>query len=90
MFSLLLLTLLYFLPAIIGRNKTDATGIFLVNLLLGWTLIGWVAAFLWACAANRSAYVHYVPVSAGRFCSRCGSMAPAGTRFCGACGRTVQ
>jgi hypothetical protein len=88
-FSLLLLTLLYFLPAIIGRDKSDATGIFLLNLFLGWTLIGWVAAFLWAISSDRPHYVHYVPASAGRFCSQCGTLAHAGAHFCAACGRTV-
>jgi len=50
MFSLLFVVFLYFLPAILGRDKSDATGIFLLNLFLGWTLIGWVAAFIWAIA----------------------------------------
>jgi len=40
MISFLFLMLLYFLPAILGRDKSDATGIFLLNLFLGWTLIG--------------------------------------------------
>jgi hypothetical protein len=73
MMSLLLIGILYFLPAIIGRDKSDATGIFLLNLFLGWTLIGWVAAFIWAIAAERPHYVHYVPASVGRFCSQCGT-----------------
>jgi Superinfection immunity protein len=89
MFSLLVLTLLYFLPSIIGKDKRDATGIFLVNLFLGWTLIGWVAAFLWACAADQPAVVRYVPVSAGRFCCQCGSLSRADARFCVACGKAV-
>src|SRR5215469_18398979 len=72
MFSLLFLALLYFLPAIIGRNKTDATGIFLLNLLLGWTLVGWVVDFLWACASDRPTYVHYATIGASPFCSRPG------------------
>jgi len=72
MFSLLFLALLYFLPAIIGRNKTDGTGIFLLNLLLGWTLVGWVVAFLWACASGRPTYVHYATIGASHFSSRCG------------------
>ena len=60
MVSFLILTALYFLPSIIGRDKRDAMGIFLVNLLLGWTLIGWVVAFLWACSSDRpAAYVQY-------------------------------
>jgi len=31
--------LLYFLPSIIGRDKRDAAGIFLLNLLLGWIFV---------------------------------------------------
>lgn len=34
----------YFLPAIIGRRKNNSRSIFRLNLLLGWTLIGWVIA----------------------------------------------
>ena len=39
---------LYLLPAIIGRNKSDAGAIFLFNLLAGWTLLGWLGALIWA------------------------------------------
>jgi hypothetical protein len=41
---------LYFLPSIvaIARSKRDATSIFVLNLLLGWTAIGWVIALVWA------------------------------------------
>lgn len=40
----------YFLPAIIafGRSKRDAVSILVLNLLLGWTAIGWVIALVWA------------------------------------------
>ena len=81
--------LLYFLPTIIARHKSDFMGVFMVNLLLGWTVIGWVIALIWACAAERCVPVRYVPVSSGRFCCQCGSLAPPGAHFCGACGRTV-
>jgi hypothetical protein len=49
--GLLLLVLalaLYFLPSIVGQKKKNAGAIFALNLLLGWTLIGWVVAFVWA------------------------------------------
>ena len=41
---------LYFLPFIIGvaRGKRDLLGIFLLNFFLGWTLIGWIVALIWA------------------------------------------
>ncbi|HEY1424083.1 MAG TPA: superinfection immunity protein [Candidatus Acidoferrum sp.] len=91
MLSLFIIALLYFLPAIIGRDKSDATGIFLLNLFLGWTLIGWVAAFIWACASDRPVYVkHLVPASgAGRFCSHCGTPAVAVVQYCSSCGSRV-
>ena len=54
MLTLVFSVLLYFLPAIIGRHKRDAAGIFLVNLLLGWTVIGWIVALIWASSAVRT------------------------------------
>jgi T4 superinfection immunity protein len=89
MTSLFLLGLLYFLPTILGRNKPDATGIFLVNLLLGWTLIGWVAAFIWAVFSGHPTYVQYVPAGGARFCSHCGTPAVSAVQYCGACGAHV-
>lgn len=90
MLTLLFLLLLYFLPALVGRDKRDAAGIFLLNLFLGWTVIGWVIALLWACTAEPFPRVHLMPVpAAGRFCCQCGSITYPGAHFCTACGRTV-
>lgn len=91
MLHLVFLLLLYFLPAIIGRDKRDATGILLFNLFLGWTGIGWIIALIWAISAERSPRVHLVPVAvpASRYCCRCGSAAIPGAHFCTACGCTV-
>jgi hypothetical protein len=40
----------YFLPFIIAlaRRSPQTVAIFFLNLLAGWTLIGWVGAFVWA------------------------------------------
>src|SRR5215472_12356499 len=62
-FHLIFFVLLYFLPSIIARDKKDAAGIFLVNFFLGWTVIGWVAALLWACASDHPAHLQYAPAS---------------------------
>ena len=52
LFSVLmtLLSLFYFLPFAIAFNKKRAnTGaIFALNLFLGWSLIGWLVALVWA------------------------------------------
>jgi len=46
---------LYFLPAIIGKERVvkNRWPIFWLNLLTGFTLIGWVACFIWACVEER-------------------------------------
>ena len=48
---------LYFLPTFIVniRNHHNGTAIAVLNLLLGWTLIGWVAALVWSLTATRPA-----------------------------------
>ncbi len=40
----------YFLPYLIARSrkKRNVNGIGILNLLLGWTLLGWVGALIWA------------------------------------------
>jgi ABC-type sugar transport system permease subunit len=52
LFSILItiLSLFYFLPFAIAFNKRRAnTGaIFALNLFLGWSLVGWVIALVWA------------------------------------------
>lgn len=45
---------LYFLPAIIAhdRHKRNAGTITVVNLLLGWTFVGWFVALVWAASRD--------------------------------------
>ena len=47
---LVVLAGLYFLPIVAAciRCALHLNGIIVVNLFLGWTLIGWVAALAWA------------------------------------------
>jgi hypothetical protein len=42
--------LVYLIPSIAAdaRHSKDANAITLMNILLGWTVIGWIGAFLWA------------------------------------------
>ena len=49
--TLILLALIsYFLPTVVAsiRGHADTGPIFIINLFLGWSLIGWVAALAWA------------------------------------------
>lgn len=47
---LYLMVCAYFFPSAIAfmREHHDALAIFLLNLFLGWTLIGWIGALVWA------------------------------------------
>jgi hypothetical protein len=42
--------MLYLAPAMIAdaREREDAFAVTIVNILLGWTVIGWFAALVWA------------------------------------------
>lgn len=47
--------IIFFLPALIAllRGHDNAFAIFLTNLLLGWTGIGWLVALIWSFTAIR-------------------------------------
>ncbi len=53
---LIVVIVAYFLPAIIaaGRTHHQSTAIFFLNLLLGWTALGWIAAFIWSLTAVQA------------------------------------
>ena len=46
----ILLLIVYFVPTAIavGNGHSNALPIFVLNLFLGWTIIGWVGALVWA------------------------------------------
>ena len=50
-----LLLALYFLPGFIAcmRGHHNAGAIVILNLFLGWTLIGWVIGLVWAATVVR-------------------------------------
>jgi len=49
------LVLLYLLPALIAmvRGHPNAVAIVALDLLLGWSLLGWVVALVWSLTAVR-------------------------------------
>ncbi len=49
MITLTVLTLIYFLPAIVASSRGHGSGgILVLNFLFGWTGVGWFALLLWA------------------------------------------
>ena len=47
--------IIYFIPSLIAaiRGHDNSFAIFLTNLLLGWTGIGWIVALIWSFTAIR-------------------------------------
>lgn len=66
---LLVLFAMYWLPTIVAivRQTHSALGVAALNFFLGWTVIGWILALLWALAASSGP--HVVVIENGRVVS---------------------
>jgi len=53
--TLVVVAAIYFIPSIMANqhNKENKNAIFIVNLFLGWTFIGWVIALCWANTKDK-------------------------------------
>jgi len=53
---------LYFLPSIVatGRQAPHWLTVFLLNVFLGWSFIGWVVAMVMACRPHHRLHAHRV------------------------------
>ena len=83
---LTILAALYLMPIIIAfiRNHQQRWAISALNILLGWTLVGWIAALVWALIDDRQRNrILYV-------CGECGNTTvieiKPGTFECRVCG----
>lgn len=56
---LMILFLMYWLPTLvaIARHTPSALGVAALNFFLGWTVIGWIMALVWALAAGPAQQV---------------------------------
>lgn len=57
--AIILVIGLYFLPGIVAhsRSHNDENAIVILNVFLGWTIIGWLGALIWSASGN----VHQPP-----------------------------
>jgi hypothetical protein len=56
----------YLLPSFIAWNKKTGSGVVLLNIFLGWTIIGWIVALIWAVSLTEK-YPGY-----NYICPKCG------------------
>ena len=88
---LLILLAIYFIPSVVafGRQHYNRGAILVLNLFLGWTLLGWVAALVWACMKPGTATA---PLPAGDDrvpCPDCGERIITTARVCRFCRREL-
>ncbi|HEY2954155.1 MAG TPA: superinfection immunity protein [Candidatus Eisenbacteria bacterium] len=80
----------YLLPTIVAgvRKKKNLPKIVLVNVLLGWSVIGWIVAMVWAVSSEPEITTPGRPGSQiiGTLCSHCGKYTQPESRFCANCG----
>ena len=46
---------IYFVPALVAKGHPHRAAIFVVNLFMGWTLVGWVGCLAWALVRPQPA-----------------------------------
>lgn len=86
---------LYFLPSGIAqhRNHPSVVGIFLLNLFLGWSLVGWVVALVWAVSGppwpDPSKPSPIASSSPTKRCPACAEEVLAAARKCKHCGEQL-
>jgi hypothetical protein len=75
----------YFLPAIIAgaRRARHFGGIFLLDLLFGWTVIGWLGTLIWACTDELEQAAGRVP------CPFCAEAILPAAKVCPHCRREL-
>ncbi|TKB53372.1 superinfection immunity protein [Ferrimonas aestuarii] len=78
---ILVASLLYFLPSILAAKGGHERFrlIMLINVLLGWTIVGWLASLIWA-----------VMGSSMKTCPDCAERIKTEARVCRYCGNSFR
>src|ERR1700688_4257190 len=82
---------IYFVPTIKAYQdrKTNKEAILALNIFLGWTLIGWVVALVWAFSKEPHVNTNMVPASPPALCPSCGKYSHGDAMFCMQCGKKL-
>lgn len=91
---LILAAAVYFLPWLVAWSKRhpNTGAIFALNLLLGWTLLGWIIALVWAFARSPAADAirrERGGRGATKKCPWCAELVQAEALVCKHCGRDI-
>lgn len=83
---LLFLLSAYVLPGIIAsaRKNPNSGSVWVINIFLGWTFIGWIVALAMAFGGNAPKAA--APLATGWQCPECKAPVSQAARFCPSCG----
>ena len=85
---------LYFLPTYeaVSNDNPNITSIALINILLGWTLLGWVVALVWAINKPTPALAEtpLAPAQDFKTCTYCAEPILAAAIKCKHCGADLS
>lgn len=85
---LVFLGLIYWLPGVVAvaRGNKQSLSIIILNTLLGWTVLGWIVALIWACANKEpgSGSAGAAPTER-RPCPHCAEMILPAAKVCPFC-----
>jgi hypothetical protein len=86
--GIILIIALYFIPTIVAasRKVTNSGSVFVINLLLGWTLVGWVVALAMSVKSKTPQVVVVQSTANLPSCAKCGTGLVPGQQFCSSCG----
>lgn len=88
-FWLFVAVLIYFLPTFATAGKERYAGVLVLNLFLGWTLVGWVVALAWAVSLPRKVAPPTVVAVTTRLCPFCAEQIQLAAIVCKHCGRDL-